>query len=157
MAALVLSLGRFQGCVHLRGCIFLHPGHDVRIQIECDANLAMPEPFAGNLGVNAGRQHVSCVGMAQVVKPDAGQGGTADEPDPFVRDESWLHWRAMPLTISVPEAGQKYFGLSRNGSYAAANRGEIPTIRVGKLLRVPVVAMEQLLLQSAQRPNEVAA
>jgi len=29
------------------------------------------------------------------------------------------------LTISVPEAGRRYFGLSRNGSYAAAVRGEI--------------------------------
>jgi len=41
------------------------------------------------------------------------------------------------LTISVPEAGRRYLGLSRNGSYAAAARGEIPTIRVGRLLRVP--------------------
>lgn len=32
------------------------------------------------------------------------------------------------LTISVPEAGRRYFGLSRNGSYDAARRGEIPTI-----------------------------
>jgi hypothetical protein len=50
-----------------------------------------------------------------------------------------------PLTISVPEAGRKYFGLSKNGSYAAAARGEIPTIKVGKLRRVPVRLMERLL------------
>jgi hypothetical protein len=50
-----------------------------------------------------------------------------------------------PLTMSVPEAGRKYYGLSRNGSYDAARRGEIPTIPVGKLLRVPVRAMEQRL------------
>jgi hypothetical protein len=49
------------------------------------------------------------------------------------------------LTISVPEAGRRYFGLSRNGSYAAAARGEIPTIKVGRLSRVPVRAMERLL------------
>jgi hypothetical protein len=49
------------------------------------------------------------------------------------------------LTISVPEAGRRYFGLSRNGSYAAAARGEIPTIKVGRLRRVPVRAMERLL------------
>jgi helix-turn-helix protein len=49
------------------------------------------------------------------------------------------------LTMSVPEAGKKYFGLSRNGSYDAAERGEIPTIRIGRLLRVPVRAMERLL------------
>ena len=49
------------------------------------------------------------------------------------------------LTISVPEAGARYFGLSRNGSYDAAKRGEIPTIPVGRLLRVPVRAMEKKL------------
>jgi len=49
------------------------------------------------------------------------------------------------LTMSVPEAGKKYFDLSRDASYAAAQRGDIPTIRVGRLLRVPVRAMERLL------------
>jgi len=51
----------------------------------------------------------------------------------------------MPLTISVPEAGRKYFDLSRNASYAAAARGDIPTIRIGKLLRVPVRVLERML------------
>ena len=49
------------------------------------------------------------------------------------------------LTISVPEAGRRYFGLSRNASYAAAERGEIPAVRIGRLLRVPVRAMEAKL------------
>jgi hypothetical protein len=40
-----------------------------------------------------------------------------------------------PLTISVPEAGERYFGLCRNAAYNAAARGEIPTIRIGRLLR----------------------
>ncbi len=51
----------------------------------------------------------------------------------------------QPLTISVPEAGAKYFGLSRNASYDAAARGDIPTIKVGKLLKVPVRALEKML------------
>jgi hypothetical protein len=50
-----------------------------------------------------------------------------------------------PMTLSVPEAGKRYYGLSRNGSYAAAERGEIPTIRVGRLLRVPTKAMDRQL------------
>jgi hypothetical protein len=50
-----------------------------------------------------------------------------------------------PLTLSVPEAGRRYFGLSKNGSYDAASRGEIPTIRIGRLLRVPVRALEAML------------
>jgi Helix-turn-helix domain len=50
-----------------------------------------------------------------------------------------------PFTISVPEAGKRYFELSRNAAYAAADRGEIPTIRIGRLLRVPVRALEAML------------
>lgn len=50
-----------------------------------------------------------------------------------------------PKTLSVPEAGKLYFGLSRNGSYDAARRGDLPTIRIGKLLRVPVAALERIL------------
>jgi hypothetical protein len=48
-------------------------------------------------------------------------------------------------TLSVPEAGREYFDLCRNAAYVAARRGEIPTIRIGKLLRVPVRALEQML------------
>jgi hypothetical protein len=50
-----------------------------------------------------------------------------------------------PMTISVPEAGRRYFGLSRNASYMAAARGELPTVRIGRLLRVPVRALEHML------------
>jgi hypothetical protein len=49
------------------------------------------------------------------------------------------------LTLSVPEAGRRYFGLTKNASYTAALRGDLPTIRVGRLLRVPVRAMEAIL------------
>lgn len=48
-------------------------------------------------------------------------------------------------TLSVPEAGKKYFDLSRNGSYAAAARGEIPTVRIGRKIRVPIAALEKKL------------
>jgi excisionase family DNA binding protein len=49
------------------------------------------------------------------------------------------------FTLSVPEAGRQYFGLCRNTSYDAAARGEIPTIRIGRRLRVPVRALEKML------------
>jgi hypothetical protein len=51
----------------------------------------------------------------------------------------------QPKTLTVPEAGRQYFDLGRNASYEAARRGDIPTIRVGRLLRVPVVQMERKL------------
>jgi len=50
-----------------------------------------------------------------------------------------------PLTMTVPEAGKKYYDLSRDASYEAARRGDIPTIRVGRLLRVPIAAMQRKL------------
>jgi hypothetical protein len=50
-------------------------------------------------------------------------------------------------TISVPEAGRRYFDLCRGASYEAAKRGDIPTIRIGRLLRVPVRALERMLDQ----------
>jgi len=53
-------------------------------------------------------------------------------------------------TLSVPEAGERYFGLSRNASYEAAKRGEIPTIKIGGRIFVPIVAMERLLLGEHQ-------
>jgi excisionase family DNA binding protein len=43
---------------------------------------------------------------------------------------------AERLVYTVPEAG-RLLGLSRNGSYEAAKRGDIPTIRIGRLLVVP--------------------
>jgi excisionase family DNA binding protein len=57
-------------------------------------------------------------------------------------------------TMSVPEAGSLYFGLSRNGSYEAAIRGEIPTIRIGRRIRVPIAAMERLLDSVSPKPAE---
>ena len=52
--------------------------------------------------------------------------------------------------LTVPEAGAQ-LGLGRNASYAAAKSGVIPTIRLGKLLRVPIRALEQLLDSTLKR------
>jgi len=60
----------------------------------------------------------------------------------------------QPKTISVPEAGRRYFNLKRNGSYEAAHRGEIPVIRIGRRLRVPIVALERMLEETRPTPRE---
>jgi hypothetical protein len=60
----------------------------------------------------------------------------------------------IPATISVPDAGRRYFGMSRNASYDAAARGEIPTVRIGRLLRVPVRAMEAILDRVSRTASE---
>jgi excisionase family DNA binding protein len=54
------------------------------------------------------------------------------------------------LVYEVPEAGAM-LGLTRNGSYEAAKRGDIPTIRIGKLLRVPKAAFNRMLEQAGAK------
>jgi excisionase family DNA binding protein len=62
-------------------------------------------------------------------------------------------------TLSLwPEAG-RIVGLSKNGTYAAAHRGEIPTIRFGRKYRVPRIALARLLSgagHEAQLPKQEA-
>ena len=45
---------------------------------------------------------------------------------------------ALPLTMSVPQFGKLVFDISDNSAYAAADRGDIPTIKLGGKRRVPV-------------------
>jgi hypothetical protein len=47
--------------------------------------------------------------------------------------------------MTVPEAGEIFFNLSRNASYSAAKAGVIPTIKIGRLLRVPVAKLEKMV------------
>ena len=56
-------------------------------------------------------------------------------------------------TMTVPDAGRIYYGLSRNGSYEAAKRGDIPTLKIGRLLRVPVRALEEMLNAASRQPR----
>ncbi len=48
------------------------------------------------------------------------------------------------LTLSVEEAG-RVLGIGRNKAYEAARTGQIPTIRIGKRILVPVAALERML------------
>jgi hypothetical protein len=58
-------------------------------------------------------------------------------------------------TLAVPEAGRLYFGLSRNASYEAARRGQLPIIKIGCRLRVPVAALERMLASASPVTLEV--
>ena len=53
-------------------------------------------------------------------------------------------------TMSVPEAGRRYFDLGRNAAYEAARRGDIPTIKIGRLLRVPIMALDRKLEETGR-------
>ena len=57
---------------------------------------------------------------------------------------------APPKTLSIPQAGHLYFGLSKNGSYDAASCGEIPFFQVGRLKRVSVAKMEQMMAEGVR-------
>ena len=57
--------------------------------------------------------------------------------------------QASRRTISITEAA-KVLGVGRNQAYEAARRGEIPTIRIGKRLIVPVAALERMLQGTGQ-------
>ena len=58
----------------------------------------------------------------------------------------------MPqLTMSVPEAGRR-LGIGRNTAYEAARQGQLPVIRIGRRMMVPVAAFEAMLaVQSKQQ------
>ena len=58
----------------------------------------------------------------------------------------------LPKTLSVPVAGRRYFDMGRNASYEAARRGELPVIRFGRRLRVPVIALERMLVEASSIP-----
>ena len=58
---------------------------------------------------------------------------------------------AHALTISVPEAGRR-LGIGRNTAYEAARQGQLPVIRIGRRMVVPVAAFEAMLaVQSKQQ------
>jgi excisionase family DNA binding protein len=48
------------------------------------------------------------------------------------------------LTISVEEAG-RMLGIGRQSAYAAVRRGDIPVIRIGRRVLVPVARLNELL------------
>ena len=48
------------------------------------------------------------------------------------------------LTCTVPEAG-RLLGIGRDAAYAAAARGDIPTLRIGRRLLVPLGKLHELV------------
>ena len=58
---------------------------------------------------------------------------TQSLPDPFTTP-----------TLTVPVAGS-LIGLGRSASYEAAERGDIPTIRIGRRMLVPTAKLLDML------------
>ena len=53
------------------------------------------------------------------------------------------------LVLTIEEAG-KLLGLGRSGTYEAARRGDIPTLRIGSCILVPKVALLKLLEETSR-------
>lgn len=64
----------------------------------------------------------------------------------MVKDSKARHRKKMEASAaySIPEAGAMV-GLSRNGSYDAARRGEIPYLEFGKKKVVPKASWDRKL------------
>lgn len=52
------------------------------------------------------------------------------------------------LVYTITEAG-RFLGIGKNAAYAAARRGDLPTIRIGKLIFVPRDAFNRMLKAEA--------
>jgi excisionase family DNA binding protein len=57
------------------------------------------------------------------------------------------------LTVTVPEAA-KLLGISRMSAYTAVREGVIPSLRIGRRILIPRLALERLLAQASQRADE---
>lgn len=55
-------------------------------------------------------------------------------------------------TVTVEEAAQA-LGIGRSAAYEAAKKGQLPTIRIGRRLLVPIIALDRLLEQAGRLPG----
>jgi excisionase family DNA binding protein len=53
------------------------------------------------------------------------------------------------LVIDVVEAGRR-LGIGRSAAYQAVHAGQIPSVRIGGLIKVPVVALQRMLDRAAE-------
>ena len=58
------------------------------------------------------------------------------------------------LTVSVPEAA-RMLGIGRTLGFRLVREGRIPALRLGKKLRVPLLAVKRMLADAATAPQGV--
>jgi excisionase family DNA binding protein len=59
--------------------------------------------------------------------------------------------QAVVLTV---EEAARFLRISRGSAYEAARRGDLPTVRIGRRLLVPRVALDRLLAAPTTPTNE---
>jgi excisionase family DNA binding protein len=60
------------------------------------------------------------------------------------------------LTFTVEQAGEA-LGIGRNLAYEAVERGEIPSVKIGRRVLVPRAALEEMLRSAAMESRKLAA
>jgi excisionase family DNA binding protein len=66
--------------------------------------------------------------LAEALGPLLAAGGRAED-----RDSSWTR---LPVTLSVDEAA-RLLGVSRSAMYEAVRVGTLPSLRLGRRIRIP--------------------
>ena len=64
--------------------------------------------------------------------------------------------RELPAVLTVEEAAQ-VLRISRGSAYEGVRTGEIPHVRIGRTIRVPRRAMEELLSYAIHQPDAAPA
>jgi excisionase family DNA binding protein len=63
----------------------------------------------------------------------------------------------LPLVLTVEEAAE-VLRIGRSACYEGVRRGEIPSVRIGRTLRVPRQALERMLgIQNGEAPDSTPA
>src|SRR5215470_11539127 len=73
-----------------------------------------------------------------------------------VKSENQMHinQKSMPEPrVATLDEVARILRISRGGAYAAAKRGDIPAVRIGKRILVPLAAIERLLDQTRPRSS----
>jgi excisionase family DNA binding protein len=55
-----------------------------------------------------------------------------------------------PTLLTVPETAA-YLRISRNTAYEIVKRGELPSVRLGRVIRVPRASLDAWIVEAAQR------
>jgi hypothetical protein len=90
--------GRLKRVVNKGDGICLHVRQHVRVEVERNPHLAVPQPLAGDLRMDAGRQQMGSHGrVSEVVKADTGRGGRREEAHPLLSEAVRLQRRSVGL------------------------------------------------------------
>lgn len=59
-----------------------------------------------------------------------------------IRDER--KWESLPIVLSPAEA-MEVLGVGKNTIYRLLNTGKLPAVKIGRMWRIPVSALDELL------------